>query len=401
MHRKPYRRRRFLGLVSTLLALVLVPIGAGQALALGTLDQETLPGNTYVSSGGSTALVQTFTAGLTGTLDTVGVYGWVGASSTWNIVIKAVDGGGAPTGPNLATGTAPALSSEGWTQITLTTAVAVTAGTMYAIVNPAPTPFWKGAAAPYAGGAGTFVVDFAFRTYVTPPPPAPEPAVVALIVTNGVGTAQASPNDAGVTVPAGSIVWRRIAIINGGTSGLAGLSLTDSGGPLPASCPPVPTDLGAGATWSCTFSHTVVAGTTKYRATARSGSVTGESVATAIGTVATGPPAAGPVDTAGTKAGLPSIPGAYSPGTKVASAGTYVTWQANLGQAAGGTAVGVYVSAKAADGSWGPWTRLTSRGADPAGTVRFSRRDGAPTWLSIRFSPDGRTFTAAMQARWR
>ena len=45
-----------------------------------------------------------------------------------------------------------------------------------------------------------------------------------------------------------------------------------------------------------------------------------------------------------------------------------MTWQANLGATAAGKSVGVYVSAKGGDGSWGAWTRQTGRTADASGT---------------------------------
>jgi hypothetical protein len=78
-----------------------------------------------------------------------------------------------------------------------------------------------------------------------------------------------------------------------------------------------------------------------------------------------------------------------------------VTWQANLGAAAAGKSVGVYVSTKGSDGSWGAWSRRTGRLADLNGTVLYSRREAVPSWLSVQFSVDGATFTRATQARWR
>jgi hypothetical protein len=383
-----------LGLLSVLLALIATPLGARPALALGTLDQEVLPSAGSVSQN-IIAPTQTFTAGLSGMLDTIALYGRQGLGATWNVAIKAVDGGGGPTGPDLATGSAPAPASNAWTQIALTPAIPVTAGTLYAIVVLPPTPFWGTGASPYAGGVGSSAlgsIDLAFRTYVTVPPP---PPVDNLTVIYAVGTSQTSQIDSGVTVPAGSTVWHRLTVRNGGTSDLAGLSLIASAGQLPAACPSVPTTLGAGATWSCTFSLPAAAGTTHYRADARSGTVSGWSVATITGVVP------GPVGTAGSKLGLVSAPGSYTADTKVAGLGKYVTWQANLGAGAAGKVVGVYVSTKGGDGTWGAWTRVTGRTADATGTLLYSRREASSSWLSVRFSGDGVSFTKATQARWR
>ena len=103
---------------------------------------------------------------------------------------------------------------------------------------------------------------------------------------------------------------------------------------------------------------------------------------------------------AGSKVGLPSAAGPYTPETKVTSIGRYVTWQADLGAAAAGRTVGVMVATRSAGGSWSGFTRLTSRTADALGVVTFSRRETQARWLSIRFEIDG-TLTSAAQARWR
>jgi hypothetical protein len=143
-------RRR---LSSGLLALVVLPMSSGPALAVGVLDQEALPGGigAHVTSFGD--LWQTFTSGLTGQLDTVALHGAVSFGNTWNIAIRAV-AAGAPTGPNLATGTAPAPPSAGGTDIALTPVLPVTAGSQYAIVALGTTPGWYFAGADYLGGTG-------------------------------------------------------------------------------------------------------------------------------------------------------------------------------------------------------------------------------------------------------
>lgn len=408
-HRRPsgIARTRPTLVASLLVALLLTPMGAGKAQAAGTLDQDVAPftalAYSYVFDMG-----QTFTAGITGELDTVALHGGGG---TWNVAIRNVSGG-APTGPNLATGSAPA--NGGWSQIALTPAIDVTAGTMYAIIVGGSTPFWNAAAGDYPGGTGffgsmPFVLDFAFQTYVTPPPPPPpapappEPPILDLIVTNSVGTVEAGPFSGSVTTAGGTTVWRRVSVTNGSNVNLGGITVSDTAGDLPASCPELPSWLAIGESWTCTFSGTAAAGTTTYHTSATGSDISGNRAsggapATITGTVPAGTPAA---RTFGTKIGLASDPGAYTAGTKVAGVGRYVTWRANLGATAAGKSVGVYVSAKGSDGSWGPWTRLTGRTADASGNVLYSRREAVSAWLSVRFSVDGLSFSKATQARWQ
>ena len=158
---------------SVLLALLLALMTTAPAVAVGALDQEVLP-----SGGGATALRldpmwQTFTAGRTGTLDTVALYGYYDElwSSTWTVSIQAVDGSGAPTGAALGSGTAaaPTGASYAWATVPISPAVPVSQGTMYAIVVSPPTPYWSFGAA-YAGGSASgnaLTGDLAFRTYVS------------------------------------------------------------------------------------------------------------------------------------------------------------------------------------------------------------------------------------------
>ena len=380
------------------MAVLLLPFAGGQVLALGTLDQEVLPSGLWISQA-LTAMSQTFTAGLTGTLDSVALYGRQQIGSSWTVAIKAVDGLGAPTGVDLATGSAAAPATVGWTQIALTPATPVTAGTMYAIIVEVPTPAWNYSALPYAGGVGTSLngsADFAFRTYVTvAAPPAPEAPIIALAVGNAVATAQDGAYGPSVTVSAGSTVWRKVGVVNNSNTGLNGLTFADSGGALPASCPALPSVLASGAAWSCSFSQAAVAGTATYTATATFGLLTATATATVTGTGAQA--FAG----AASKLGLPSSSWPYTTATKAVLLHGYVTWQAGLGSAAAGKTVGVYLSSRGSDGSWGPWTRVTGRRADASGTVVYSRREAAAAWLSVRFSLDGVTFMNALQARWR
>jgi hypothetical protein len=207
-----------------------------------------------------------FTAGLSGGLDTVSLYGTTGLGPTWNVTIQAVDGTGQPTGPALATGSAPASSSATWTDITLSPVPSVSTGTMYAIVVATPSPLWSGTAAPYPGGAASgFVSDFAIRTYVTLPAAgttqqAPDPE---FSLTKGVAAAQAGPFTSGLAAPTGSTIWYQLVLTNRDPNGFVGLTLVDSaaGGTFPAACPAIPSPFLAGSTYTCTYSATVGTGT--------------------------------------------------------------------------------------------------------------------------------------------
>ena len=100
------------------------------------------------------------------------------------------------------------------------------------------------------------------------------------------------------------------------------------------------------------------------------------------------------------KLGLPATPGTYSAATKVSALGKYVTWQSNLGPAAAGRTAAVLVAVKRADGTFGPFNRLTGRVADASGAVTFSWRESVPKWISVRFGLDA-TLSTSTQARWR
>jgi hypothetical protein len=385
-------RRR---LLSVLLALFLLPVAATPVSAGRVLDQEALPGSSATSFGAAFAspIYQTFTAGLTGPMDTVSLHGHLGpfGGAGWEIAITAAPGG-VPSGPNLATGAAAAPGSDAWTDIALSPSVSLTAGTQYAIVVTKPTPFWSDAAADYPGGTSSLGHDFAFRTFVAFPDVVP---VISITVINALAATDDGEGSAALSAPTGSTVWRTIGVRNDSAFSLPSVALADSGsqGGLPASCPQLPAPFPSGDTYTCTFPVTVSGGATTYTVTARSGSAVTAVQATVTGT-------GGGIAT-GSKLGLPEDAGAYTPSTKVASVRGYVTWQASLGMAAAGKTVGVYVARKNASGNWGSWSRLTSRTADAAGVVTFAWRESAPAWLSVRFSLDGESYTKSAQARWR
>lgn len=100
------------------------------------------------------------------------------------------------------------------------------------------------------------------------------------------------------------------------------------------------------------------------------------------------------------KPGLPATSAAYATSTTTARLGSYVTWQGSFNTAAAGKTVGVLIATRRADGTWGPFVRVTSRIADAFGVVAYSRRETHPAWLSVRFIVDS-TRSTASQARWR
>ena len=180
------------------LALLLMLAMAQPAAALGTLDQS----QTDLSGGvGSTTfdvprppMGQTFTAGLTGLLDTVSLYPQV-ALDGWVIQIRSVRPSGRPSESVLASQTMVSSTPNTWVQIAFTAPAAVTAGTQYALVAVPPTSdgyafssdFDDGVDV-YAGGTAVVIkrdgvgwaklnLDLAFETYVTVPTPTATPTV--------------------------------------------------------------------------------------------------------------------------------------------------------------------------------------------------------------------------------
>ena len=241
---------------------------------------------------------------------------------------------------------------------------------------------------------------------VVPPPPVLPPPVVQptlISVAKRVATAADGPFADAVTVPVGSTVWYRITVANGASQSLVGLVVSDSvaSSGLPATCPALPSPFPAGGSYTCTYSHAVGAGVATNTVTATFGATTVTAAATVTGV----PPAGGASTPAGlnlAKLNLPAQPPmAYTKSTRVAHLGQYMTWRASLGSAAAGQNVGVYMVAKGADGSWGPWSEVTTRAADSSGVVTYWLRETSASWVSVRFSLDGTHFTNAVQARWR
>ena len=180
---------RRVSMIAAAVACILA-LTPGSVLALGTLDQSQTDTSGYTINWiPPDSLGQSFTAGLTGRLDTVDVNADAfGTSVTFQILEQGFG--------SLDTQTLN-LNDSGWTQIHLAKVVNVTAGHPYAIeLTPSANIGWRGDCTNvYPGGraevlesgtwysipgwATTFganlssycAQDFAFRTYVTPPPP--------------------------------------------------------------------------------------------------------------------------------------------------------------------------------------------------------------------------------------
>ena len=197
---RPARRRKPMKRLMIVLAAVFSVALPGQATA-GTLDQQQteVAGEIGVSQSGWQG--QTFTAGITGTLDQVDLSARQnlapGVGLPLIVQIRTVSGG-LPSTTVLSTTTTTVFNSvfTAFVSIPLSTPVAVTSGGQYAIAAGSTVPFdpsgstnpTLGAAPqdPYGGGAsassgdggatwltqGGGTIDVAFKTYVVPGPAA-------------------------------------------------------------------------------------------------------------------------------------------------------------------------------------------------------------------------------------
>lgn len=102
----------------------------------------------------------------------------------------------------------------------------------------------------------------------------------------------------------------------------------------------------------------------------------------------------------GVKAGLPAQSGSYGATTPVAATGQYISWRAVVGPDGSGQAIDVEVATRL-NGTWTGWSRLTTRVADPDGTVVFTWRQQTPAWISVRFALPAASHSIALQGRWR
>ena len=186
--------------VSLVTVCVVSALAPGAALA-GTLDQQQSTvdnGGLYAHSAQSVA--ETFTAGLSGTLDQVDLHLQTYNSPTSPLSVELRDvSGGVPGNTVLASQSVPASSvpaapAGAFVSINFPAPASVAAGTQYAIVAygtsvyPIAYSWSEGLGNPYAAGVEYYAssappttawtpdstVDFAFKTYVaTPTPQAP------------------------------------------------------------------------------------------------------------------------------------------------------------------------------------------------------------------------------------
>ena len=152
---------------------------AGFSCARAILDQasESLTHSIALAPASSSA-AQTFTAGVSGVLETVEL--WLDKPGSVytdiaNVRIESVEDG-MPTGTTLAVADPVTLPRNGWIAFAFPSPASVVAGRQYAITLVAPTPAWAiSDADTYPGGQAVMnglprpAEDWGFRTYVTPP----------------------------------------------------------------------------------------------------------------------------------------------------------------------------------------------------------------------------------------
>ncbi len=244
-------------LVLAVSAACLVALSSGAALALGMPDQHQTNTSGYVIDWlPPDKLAQTFTAGLSGRLDTVDVNADAfGAKVTVQLFSTSGHLPSAPLASQILM-----LNDTGWTSVHFTTPAAVVKGKQYAIViAPSTEVGWRGDCVnAYPGGqalvregstwytvpgwatafGGTLssycALDYAFRTYVTLPPatptlvatpspvstPAatPSPAQTVQAATSAPTSAPPAPGAAG---PSGGSGDAMLPLIAAGAGGLA------------------------------------------------------------------------------------------------------------------------------------------------------------------------------------
>lgn len=186
-------------IVSGAVALVTSALlSTSPAWASGELDQSTtfagggLNDEVFDYGGSWAQLSQTFTAGVTGTLTTLGL-GMAQQNSPTSLTLQVfAAAGGLPTGSALTsqtlTGSGLSVVTAGQTMfdVALNTPIPVSSGSVYAIVasatGTAPAKFEWFRSTPYSRGTagyrdmfgqGVLLYDFTFATYVIPDPTPP------------------------------------------------------------------------------------------------------------------------------------------------------------------------------------------------------------------------------------
>jgi hypothetical protein len=180
--------------IAAVLVLLVAGVAATPASATGTLDQQFAPASLNLDGAFGSELLraQTFTAGITGTLDQVDVaLSKVGTpAGPLKVQIRTLALGGQPSATVLAEEDVPEASVpfDDWVAVPLSPPAPSVLGTRYAIVlsGPMGASFysWSGAnPGGYADGQPFFSLDngsswslggsadFGFKTYVTPTAP--------------------------------------------------------------------------------------------------------------------------------------------------------------------------------------------------------------------------------------
>ena len=215
-------RRTVVLLTSMALAVLLA---SGVALAASQLDQQQTSTNSGLGFNKANETAQTFTAGLSGSLDKVSVHinRYISTDvGALQVSIQTLDSSGFPSTKVLGSGSVPASNfvtndPAAWEDVSLTPPAPVSSGTKYALVlstanDPADQSFYQWSAGtnnPYAGGDAVrqglrslnqpegwhFLIidgkpaDFAFKTFVAhttaPPHHTQAPRVQAVTPVNG------------------------------------------------------------------------------------------------------------------------------------------------------------------------------------------------------------------------
>ncbi|MGO9179829.1 MAG: hypothetical protein ACLQBX_08685 [Candidatus Limnocylindrales bacterium] len=96
----------------------------------------------------------------------------------------------------------------------------------------------------------------------------------------------------------------------------------------------------------------------------------------------------------------------FSGATKLPRVGQYATVRWVISPAQAHQLIGVEIATKGADGTWGPWTTVTSRLTDASGVAYYFLKSARPLWVSVRGRFAGAQHLApsvapAVQVHWR
>ena len=308
-----------------------------------------------------------------------------------------------PVSPVGGTPTGTVTVSVGSTTLCTITLTAGTGTCSPASKALGPTPFLPDTVTGTYNGDSNFLGSSGTATLTVLPPYHPPLPPTGLVLTEGVGTAQAGPFAASLSAPQGSTAWYRLNLQNTSAATIVGVNLVDSATPggLPASCPVLPSSLAAGATYTCTFSAPVAAGTTVNTATATAGGayVTASATVTASGHL-------GKLDISVESAlGFKPLTGFTSVTPKTQATGKYVTWRFDGGMALAGHRVNILVATKVG-GTWGSPRYVRSAWADANGIVTFAWTSSTTAAVNVRVQwPGGGAYgvstSPALGAYWQ